>query len=127
MEKGALAMFCCPITARVAISYMVNPAMKREPSGAIDRTVDCPATVRLRRITPEATSYTNMYVVAPGLVSPTMNCPSGVRISLLKKVVSGRTRVVDGIPVMVDGGGATCTGNNCCEEDWVRSKMSSEF
>src|SRR5439155_23338082 len=56
-----------------------------------------------------------------------MNWPWGVRISLLKKVVSGRTRVVDGIPVIVDGGGATCTGNNCCEEDCVRSKISSEF
>src|SRR5258708_33586805 len=56
-----------------------------------------------------------------------MNWPAGVRISLLKKVVSGRTGVVDGIPVMVDGGGATCTGISCCEEDWVRSKMSSEF
>src|SRR5437588_13103536 len=113
-------MFCCAITDRLLVSYMVKPAMNRDPSGAIERTVDCPATVRLRRITPEATSYTNMYVVAPGLVRPTMNCPSGVRISLLKKVVSGRTRVVDGMPVMVDGGGATCTGNSCYEVDWVR-------
>ena len=60
MENGALAIFCCPITASVAISYIVKPAMNREPSGAMDSTVDCPATVRLRRITPEATSYTNM-------------------------------------------------------------------
>ena len=60
MENGALAMFCCAITDSVLVSYMVNPAMKRDPSGAIERTVDCPATVRLRKITPDATSYTNM-------------------------------------------------------------------
>ncbi len=39
-ENGALAMFCCAITDSVPVSYMVNPAMKREPSGAIDSTVD---------------------------------------------------------------------------------------
>ena len=60
MENGALAMFDCPITASVAVSYIVNPAMNREPSGDMESTVDCPATVRLRKITPEATSYTNM-------------------------------------------------------------------
>src|ERR1035438_9332355 len=54
--NGALALFCCATTASVAVSYMVNPAMKREPSGAIEITVLCPAVVRLRRITPEATS-----------------------------------------------------------------------
>src|ERR1017187_1277555 len=37
--NGALALFCCATTARVAVSYMVNPAMKREPSGAIEITV----------------------------------------------------------------------------------------
>src|SRR5215831_13758533 len=116
MENGAFAMFSCAMTASVAVSYIVNPAMNLEPSGAIDSTVDCPATVRLRRITPDATSYTNIYVDWPGLVRPTINCPSGVRISLLKKAVSGRTSVVDGTPVIVEGGGDTCTGNRACED-----------
>ncbi len=58
--NGALALFCCATTASVAVSYMVKPAMKREPSGAIEITVLCPAVVRLRRITPDATSYTKM-------------------------------------------------------------------
>src|ERR1039458_1239528 len=48
-EKGALALFCCPTMARVLMSNMVNPAMKREPSGAIDSTEDAPDMVRLDR------------------------------------------------------------------------------
>ena len=58
LEKvnGALALFCCATTARVAVSYIVNPVMKRDPSGDIESTEDAPETVRLRRITPEATS-----------------------------------------------------------------------
>ena len=55
-KKGALALFCCATTASVAVSYIVKPAMKREPSGAIEITELCPAVVRLRKITPEATS-----------------------------------------------------------------------
>ena len=58
--NGALALFCCAITASVAVSYIARPAMKREPSGDIDSTDEAPATVRLRSTTPEATSYTKM-------------------------------------------------------------------
>ena len=48
--------------------------MNREPSGDIESTLDCPDDVRFRRITPEATSYTKMYVVAfVGVITPTMN------------------------------------------------------
>ena len=54
--KGALALFCCPMIASVAVSNMVNPAMNREPSGAIDSTEDAPDIVRFCRTTPEATS-----------------------------------------------------------------------
>src|SRR5450432_2472609 len=54
--NGALALFCCATTASVAVSYMVKPVMKRDPSGDIESTEDAPATVRLRRITPDATS-----------------------------------------------------------------------
>src|ERR1035437_269204 len=50
--NGALALFCCATTARVAVSYMVNPAMKREPSGAIEITELCPAVVRVWRKKP---------------------------------------------------------------------------
>src|ERR1035437_9234764 len=45
--NGALALFCCATTASVAVSYMVNPAMKREPSGAIEITVLCPEERRV--------------------------------------------------------------------------------
>ena len=55
-EKGALALFCCAIIASVLMSNMVNPAMNREPSGAIDSTEDAPDIVRFCKTTPEATS-----------------------------------------------------------------------
>ena len=45
-----------PMMASVAVSNMVKPAMKRAPSADIESTLDAPETVRLRRITPEATS-----------------------------------------------------------------------
>src|SRR5579859_7337238 len=45
--KGRLLAFCCAITPRVAVSYNVKPAMKRDPSGDMDNMVDCPVTVRL--------------------------------------------------------------------------------
>ena len=120
--NGALALFCCAITASVAVSYMVNPAMKREPSGAIEITVLCPAVVRLRRITPEATSYTKMYVLAAvGVITPTMNVPSGVRSSLPGKVVVGRpvAWAGSGASVVVSAGTATsvrvrATGSKTC-------------
>ena len=54
--KPALALFIWEITASVAVSYMARPAMKRDPSGDIESTLDCPDAVRLRRITPEAAS-----------------------------------------------------------------------
>ena len=38
------------------MSNMVMPAMKREPSGAIESTVETPEKVRLRSTVPEATS-----------------------------------------------------------------------
>src|SRR5437868_7748023 len=89
--KGALALFCCATTANVAVSYIVKPAMKREPSGAMEITELCPEVVRLRKITPDATSYTKIYVLAlVGVTTPTMKLPSGVRISLPEKVVVGR-------------------------------------
>ena len=43
--NGAPALFCCATKASVAVSYMVNPAMKRRPSGDIEITVLCPAVV----------------------------------------------------------------------------------
>ena len=58
--KGALALFCCAMTASVLVSYIAIPAMKRDPSGAIAITELCPEVVRFRRITPEATSYTKI-------------------------------------------------------------------
>src|SRR5262245_12981743 len=95
--KGALALLYWPTIASVAVSNMVNPAMNRDPSGDMDSTEDCPATVRLRRMTPEATSYTKRYVEASvGVMTPTINCPSGVRISLPAKVVTGRVKTVGG-------------------------------
>src|SRR5436305_7443514 len=54
--NGAFALFCCATTPSVAVSYIVNPVMKRDPSGDIESTEEAPETVRLRRITPEATS-----------------------------------------------------------------------
>ena len=54
--KGALALFCCAMIASVLMSNMVNPAMNREPSGAIESTEDAPDMVRLCSTTPEATS-----------------------------------------------------------------------
>ena len=54
--NGALALFCCPMIASVLMSNIVNPAMNREPSGAIDSTEDAPDIVRFCRTTPEATS-----------------------------------------------------------------------
>ena len=63
-RKRNVVALCCAITPSVAVSYSVNPAMNREPSGAIESTVDWPVTVRLRRIEPEAVSYTNRTVEA---------------------------------------------------------------
>src|SRR5205807_9494942 len=100
--NGALALFCCATTASVAVSYMVKPAMKRDPSGDIEMTELCPEVVRLRRITPEATSYTKMYVLAlVGVMTPTMKEPSGVRINLPVNVVVGRVSPWAGAGVRV--------------------------
>ena len=41
-----MAMFCWAMTVSAWVSYIVKPAMKREPSGAMESTVDWPATVR---------------------------------------------------------------------------------
>src|SRR4029077_20858530 len=90
--NGRLLTLCCPITPNVDVSYSVNPAMNRDPSGAMERTVDCPVTVRLRRIEADAVSYTNSTVDALLLMvlRPTMKAPSGVRVSLPRNVVVGR-------------------------------------
>ena len=40
MKNGRFAVFIWPITARVAVSYKVDPAMNLEPSGEIESTVD---------------------------------------------------------------------------------------
>src|SRR5260221_6849820 len=54
--KGRLLTLCCAITPSDPVSYSVNPAMKRDPSGAIERMVDWPVTVRLRRMEDDAGS-----------------------------------------------------------------------
>src|SRR5438105_6519354 len=45
--KGALAFEYAPSTCSVLMSYSEEPAIKREPSGAMDKIVEEPATVRL--------------------------------------------------------------------------------
>src|SRR5688572_24155438 len=95
MKNGRLAEFICAITARVAVSYSVDPAMNLDPSGDIDNTVDWPVTVRFLSTTPEATSYTNNTVLALFAVwlmatMPTMNCPSCVRRRRPGNAVAGR-------------------------------------
>ena len=54
VANGALALFCCAIMLSVAVSYMVKPAMNREPSGATESTLEAPETVRLRSTTCDA-------------------------------------------------------------------------
>src|ERR1035437_183671 len=56
--KGALALFCCPTIASVAVSNIVNPAMNREPSaptstpcGAEVSATVCVARPRVSSIT----------------------------------------------------------------------------
>ena len=61
--NGRLLAFCCAITPSVAVSYSVKPAMNRDPSGAIERIVDCPVTVRLRRMDAEAVSINEQHRV----------------------------------------------------------------
>src|ERR1700738_929589 len=79
--NGALAELACAITFSVAEPYSVNPALNRSPSGDMERPVDCPVTNRLRRIVPEATSYTyvTVWVLLFTTLTPTMKFPSGVR------------------------------------------------
>jgi len=75
----------------------------------IDSTVDCPATVRLRRITPEATRKRTCMWSVRGW-STYDELPVGVRISLLLNGVIGRTSVVGVCPTGVEGGGGVDTG-----------------
>ena len=56
-----------------------------------------------------------------------MNWPSGVRINLLLNGVCGRTSVTAVLVVVVEAGGGVWHGKSCCEDCWVRSKMSSVF
>ena len=44
------------MTIRVEVSNMLRPAMKREPSGATESTLEMLVTVRLRRMPAEAVS-----------------------------------------------------------------------
>jgi hypothetical protein len=55
----------------VAVSNRKGPAMKRRPSGATDRMALSPLTLRLRKVCPEATSYTNRVLLErPIIVVP---------------------------------------------------------
>src|SRR6185369_7729187 len=103
--------------------------MKRDPSGAMERTVDCPVTVRLRRIEADAVSYTNSTVDALLLMvlRPTMKAPSGVRVSLPRNVVVGRVSVMGGSVDGVGGGGENCTGVNCCVCCALTSKTNNDW
>src|SRR5437879_3021375 len=56
-----------------------------------------------------------------------MYCPFGVRISLLKNVVSGRVSVCGGKGVGVEGGGGVTTAVSCDAPVWAGSYTSSVF
>ena len=58
VANGALALFCCPMIASVAVSNMLEPAMNFDPSGETEITLEAPDTVRLRSTTCDADSYT---------------------------------------------------------------------
>src|SRR6266576_1742103 len=90
--------------------------MNRDPSAAIESTVDWPVTVRLRKMDAEAVWYVNRTVCALllMLLMPMMNAPSGVRISLPRNVVIGLVRVTAGKLVGVGEGGENCIVVNCC-------------
>src|SRR4051794_21268591 len=101
------------MTPRVAVSYSVEPAMKREPSGEIDNTDDCPVTIRLLRTTPEAVSYTKSVLCAVVVVwlmatIPIMNCPSAGRTIRPGNATCGRPTFVVGVEIDC-GVGNACT------------------
>jgi len=100
--------------ASVAVSNMVKPAMNRDPSGATEITLDAPEIVRLRSTTPDATSYTKMYVVAAvGVITPMMKLPSGVRSRRPVNVRVGRVNVVGGSGAGAVGRAGTVTSSSC--------------